>query len=288
MRWPAALAVAVVGVAIIGAVWQPHDPGGVDLLNTFAPPTLTHPLGTDHLGRDLAARVLAGAGPSLIAIAIGLVATLGIGVMAGLLIVFAGGGVRFVVERAAEAALAIPTLIVALVLGALIGAGPMTAGLALAATAWAPYAIATAGLTERLTAQPYWRATLALGAPLHRAAAQHIVPGLGPPIRALAGADAGRAVILVATLGFLGLSADTGRPDWGAMIHEYRLHAFNTPLLLAAPIVAIAALSLALHLLLDGGAGVGRRAVVLGRRSRWKGGTAKPLPSETHSLAKRP
>lgn len=251
MRPLALLAISIVAVVAVGALWQPHDPHGIDLQDRLAGPTSSHPLGTDHLGRDLSARLLAGAGPSLIAILIGLGATLGLGVLMGLSIVFAGRAVRFAVRRAAEAVLAVPTLVVALVLAGVIGAGPTTAGLALAATAWAPYALATAALTERTMAEPYWKATMALGSPLSTAALRHILPNLAAPLRALAGADAGRAVILVASLGFLGLSADTGRPDWGAMVYEYRLHAGERPLLLAAPIVAIALLSLSLHVALD-------------------------------------
>ncbi|MEM8663827.1 MAG: ABC transporter permease [Pseudomonadota bacterium] len=241
----------ILALIVVGTFWQPIDPHRVDLGDRFAPPSPAHWLGTDHLGRDVASRLMAGAGPSLVAIAIGLAATLGAGIAAGLVIVFGGGIARFAVQRLAEAVLAVPTLIVALVLGALMGAGPVTAGLALALTAWAPYAITTAALAERVMAEPYWRATLAIGAPIPMAARRHLLPALAGPIRALAGADAGRAVLLVAALGFLGLSADTGRPDWGAMIHEYRLHALMRPLLLIAPIAAIAVLSLALHLALD-------------------------------------
>ncbi|MEO1103851.1 MAG: ABC transporter permease [Pseudomonadota bacterium] len=251
MKLAVAGALTVLAVAGFGALAQPFDPHAVDLANTFAGPSRTHPLGTDHLGRDLASRILAGAAPSLVAVVIALAATLGLGVAAGLAIVMGSGITRVAVQRAAEVVLAIPTLIVALVLGALLGAGPETVGLALAVTAWAPYALATAGLTERVMAEPYWAATVAMGAPRHQAALRHILPNLARPLRALAGADAGRAVILVASLGFLGLSADTGRPDWGSMIHEYRLHAYERPLLLAAPIVAVAVLSLALHYALD-------------------------------------
>lgn len=251
MRLFALTAMLILSLSIIGAFWQPHDPHAIDLQNRLAGPSLSQVLGTDHLGRDLAARILSGAGPSLLAILIGLGATLGLGVGAGLSIVFAGRSVRFAVQRAAEAVLAVPTLVVALVFAGVVGAGPATAGLALAATAWAPYALVTAALTERTMAEPYWKATGALGAPPAGAALRHILPNLLAPLRALAGADAGRAVILVASLGFLGLSADTGRPDWGAMIHEYRLHAGERPLLLAAPIVAIALLSLTLHIALD-------------------------------------
>jgi ABC-type dipeptide/oligopeptide/nickel transport system permease subunit len=78
-----------------------------------------------------------------------------------------------------------------------------------------------------------------------------MVPNAWPAIGALAGADAGRAVVLVASLGFIGLSADTGRPEWGAMIYEYRTFLFTEPRLVLAPVIACALVTTLLHLSLD-------------------------------------
>ena len=249
--WRWAVCASVFALALAGAFWQPYDPHAVDVRNALLGPMLAHPLGTDHVGRDVLSRLAAGAAPSLVAVAVALSATLGLGVLAGLAIATGNSLVRSTMARLAEIALAVPTLILALVFAALVGPGPLTAALAFAATAWAPYALATAALAETVMVRPYWLAARALGAPLRTALAHHLVPALRGPLGALAGADAGRAIILVASLGFLGLTTDSGRPDWGAMIHEYRLHAFDRPLLVVAPVAAIAALSLALHLVLD-------------------------------------
>jgi len=246
-----ALAAATI-LALIGIALVPHgDPHALDLAGALAPPSLDAPLGRDHLGRDLAARLAAGAQPSLVAIAIGLGATLVGGVLAGCLVALGPQALATSVRRIAEATLAVPSLVVALVLAAALGAGPATAGLALAATAWAPWAVTTAAWLDRLRGEPYWRAALALGLPLPHALARHLLPNLAPALGALAGADAARAILLVATLGFMGLMGDTGRPDWGAMVHEYRLLAFEAPRLVLAPIAAIALAATALHCLLD-------------------------------------
>ncbi|WP_372426706.1 ABC transporter permease subunit [Salinarimonas chemoclinalis] len=255
-----ALAAGIVAAATLGALAPPGDPHAIDLARTLAGPSPAHPLGTDHLGRDLLARLAAGAAPSLVALAIGLLATLGLGVAAGSAIALGPAPLALAARRLAEVALAAPTLVVALVLAALMGAGPATAGLALAASAWAPYAITVAALLERLVAEPYWRAAEALGLDRPRALARHLVPALAGPVGALAGADAARAVTLVAALGFLGLAADTGRPEWGAMIHEYRPFLIEAPRLLLAPLCAIAALALAAHAVLDPGHDGRRRA----------------------------
>jgi len=248
-----AVPLALVGLLLTGAVWQPHDPHAVDLDRMLVPPDADHWLGTDHLGRDVASRLMAGAGPSLLAAGVALAATLGLGGLAGAVIALSGGAVGAAVSRAAEVALALPTLVVALVVSAVLGAGPLTAALALAASAWAPYALVVAALAERVRAEPFFLASTAMGVSRHRAMLRHVAPQIAGPVGALAGADAGRAVVLVASLGFLGIAADTGAPEWGAMVHEYRAFLFDAPRLVLAPILAIAALSLVFHVALDRG-----------------------------------
>ena len=227
------------------------DPHAVDLQNVLAGPTVQHWLGTDHLGRDLAARLIVGAEPSLIAVAIVLGASLGIGVAAGAVMTVGPASAREAVKWLAHTVLTLPTLITALLIAAVLGAGTTTVALALVVTAWAPYALTVNALFERLRAEPYWQASLALGAGMPGAVWRHMVPNAWPALGALAGADAGRAVILVASLGFIGLTADTGEPEWGGMINEYRVFLFSEPRLVLAPLLATAILSFWLNRLLD-------------------------------------
>ncbi|MCY4319829.1 MAG: ABC transporter permease subunit [Alphaproteobacteria bacterium] len=228
-----------------------QDPHLIDLPNRLASPSTAHPLGTDHLGRDLATRLVWGAAPSLSVVAIVLAGGLGLGVLAGGVIALAPRPMRDGVEWLAKTALAVPTLITALVLSSIFGAGILTVSAALLATSWAPYALTIAALFDRIRGEVYWRASEALGATLPAAVRRHMLPNAWPALGGLAGADAGRAVILVASLGFIGLSADTGQPEWGAMIHEYRMFLFTEPRLVLAPILACTLLTLLLHGILD-------------------------------------
>lgn len=239
------------GTMVAGAFWQPLDPHAVDLDNVLAVPSSQHWLGTDHLGRDVASRLLAGAGPSLAAIAIVLVSSIGLGMAAGMAIGFGPPIISSTIRWLAETALALPTLIMALLLAALFGAGLLTIAAALVVSTWAPYALSIAALLERLRGEQYWLASLALGSSVVVAARRHMLPNTWPVVGALAGADAGRAVILVASLGFLGLSADTGRPEWGAMVYEYRTFLFSDPRLVLAPVLATAIAALVLNRCLD-------------------------------------
>ncbi len=248
MKWALAALAIIMAALAVGSIWQPHNPHAVDLDAVLAAPSPDHWLGTDHLGRDLVSRLMAGAISSLLAVVVALVASLGIGGLIGALAALGNEPVQHASRRLAELALSVPTMVSALIIAAIFGAGPVTTALALAATAWAPYALVVAALSERLMAEPYWRAAEALGVGRARGMIRHLLPNLAAPLGALVGADAGRAVVLVASLGFLGLSADTGRPEWGAMVYEYRLFLFDTPRLLLAPIFAISVLALMMHL----------------------------------------
>lgn len=246
-----ALAVTVVPLAILAIVTGAGAPVAVDLDLVLASPSSAHPLGTDHLGRDLLARLVEGAVPSLQAAGSALAGALGLGIAAGAAMSLGPPWARASLEALADLALALPTLVVALVLAAALGGGPLVIGAALALTAWAPYALTVAHLSDHARKETWWLAARAMGVTGVGGFRRHILPAIAARLGALAGADAGRAVILAASLGFLGLGLDTGRPCWGGLIHEYRMFLFSHPRLVLAPVAAIAALSMVLHLSLD-------------------------------------
>lgn len=246
------LALTLVAAAALSlAIGMSGDPHAVDLSNRLVGPSSANLLGTDHLGRDLATRLAWGAVPSIVAIAVVLSVGIGLGIVAGGVIALGPPSLRGAVQWMAETALAVPTLVTALVLSAIFGAGIAAVAAALIVTTWAPYALTIGALFDRIRAEDYWRASEALGTPLAAGIGRHLLPNAWPAIGALAGADAGRAVILVASLGFIGLSADTGRPEWGAMIYEYRVFLFTEPRLVLAPVAACTVVTVGLHLVLD-------------------------------------
>lgn len=251
-----ALLIAGFGVAASAVLWAAgylQDPHAIDLSNRLAAPSAAHLLGTDHLGRDLATRLVWGAAPSLLVVAIVLAGGLGIGLLAGGIIALAPPPLCDGVHWLTMTALAVPTLVAALVLSAILGAGVLTVSAALLVTSWAPYALTIAALFDRIRGEVYWQASKALGATVPSAVRRHMLPNAWTALGAVAGADAGRAVILVASLGFIGLSADTGQPEWGAMIHEYRMFLFTEPRLVLAPILACTFVTVLLHRMLDRG-----------------------------------
>ena len=244
------LAFLLIGLGL-ATLWQPHDAFAIDLGNRHGAMSLTHPMGTDHLGRDLLSRMMVGAGNT--ALVIGIVASLsfGLGALVGVTAGLLGGTVGSVLIRLAEFVIAVPTLILALTLTALLGLSPVTAGLALGLATWGPYALLAYSLTRRALGQPHVLAARALGAGGVRVAARHVVPETADTLLTYLASDAGRTVVSYASLAFLGLGAETSQPDWGAMLFEYRGFLFDDPMLLIWPGLAITATALVLNLSLE-------------------------------------
>jgi peptide/nickel transport system permease protein len=146
---------------------------------------------------------------------------------------------------------AVPAFVLALAATAIFSLTPITAGIAIGMATAAQYALATAALGRSVLGEAYARAAVGLGAGPARIALMHVLPALIPVLRRHVASDAARAVAAYAGLAFIGLGADVGRPDWGAMVWEYRGVLFEAPWLLFGPVLATAWLATSLHLALD-------------------------------------
>lgn len=219
------------------------DPDGIDIAARFAAPSLLHPLGTDQLGRDLGARLIAGARSGLAIVALTAALGLFVGVAIGVAMRLAPTPVAAILRRASDLALAVPTLVTALACSAALGTTPMVVGIALSLGGIA----ATAHITETLTvaagAQPHIRAAVALGGSPGHILRRHMLPEIVPALLLLQGYHAARALLSWSALTFLGFGGDTSRPDWGGMVWEYRLFLFDHPALPLVPALAIGVLA---------------------------------------------
>lgn len=223
----------------IAGVWQPHDPSAVDLGLRHAPISWQHPLGTDHLGRDVISRLMAGSWRTLLVLVIVTLIGFTIGTVSGTAAALVGGMTEMIVLRLAELPIVVPTLVVAMAAASLFGLSPVTAGLALGLAGLGPYALMAHTLTRRTMALPFMQAADAIGASLPRRLIHHVLPAIMPLLLTQAAGNAGAAVIAFAALAFLGLGADTSAPDWGAMLFEYRMYIFEDPALMIWPGAAI-------------------------------------------------
>lgn len=213
-------AAAVIGPALVGA-----DPGRQDLGARLAPPlgfggSGAHPLGTDHLGRDLLARVVAGARVSLL---LGAAATLVAGLVGtalGLVAGFVGGAVDRVVAWTVDVQLAVPFVVVAIALAAVLDPGVWPTVLTLSLTGWVGYARVTRLRARSLRRAPWVEAARSVGVGPGRLLGRHVLPNLAGPVVLLAGQQAAAVILYEAALSYLGLGVGAETVTWGAMVQD--------------------------------------------------------------------
>jgi peptide/nickel transport system permease protein len=232
------LAVTVV-VALAAPVVAPHDPLRQDLGNALARPGRAHWLGTDNVGRDVLSRVIWGTRVSLAAgfVSVALAALSGslLGIVAG----YAGGRVEGLVMRLMDAVLSFPPLVLALALGAVLGAGLGGVLVALGVVYTPTFARLMRGQVLAVKARDYVEAARALGAPAWRVAWHHVLPNAATPIVVQASLSVAFAILAEASLSFLGLGIQPPEASWGSMINAGRGYLQQAPWIVFAPGAAL-------------------------------------------------
>ncbi len=252
LRVGGALVLAVIGVAVVGLVWLPQHPDAADFLQRLAPPSPQHPLGTDHFGRDLLARTMAGARNALwvgmVAVGIGLT----LGVVLGILAGYFGGWMDRALMTLLEALYAFPAVLLALLLSAAWRPGA-TSSMAAVGLATIPIfaRLARAGVLAA-RAQPYAEAARALGASDARVLLRHILPNITGPLIIQASLAMAAAVLIEAALSYLGLGTQPPTASWGRMLREAQSFMFLSPYPALWPGLGIAVTVLGFNLLGDG------------------------------------
>jgi len=248
----AALVVAVVVAAILGPMLAPFDPSTQLLALRLEGPTSLHWFGLDELGRDIFARVLAGARISLLVgiVVVGVSATVGtcVGAIAG----YFGGRVDEAISRVIDILMAFPGLLLAIALVAMLGPSLVNVLLALSLIGWVGYARLVRGQVLRAREFEYVLAARALGAPTSRILLQHIIPTALPAVTVQSTLGMGGAILSEAALSFLGLGVQAPTPSWGTMLNYGKAHLLDAPHLTIFPGLAIAILVLGFNFLGDG------------------------------------
>jgi peptide/nickel transport system permease protein len=220
------LALALMAVA---APWlSPQDPVRQSLRVRLGGPTLegadgrAHLLGTDHLGRDVLSRVIYGSRVSLVvgfsAVVIGGLVGATLGLIAG----FRGGLVDTAIMTLADAQLAFPFILLAIGVIAVLGPSFPTLVLVIGLSGWVAYARILRGQVLGLRSREFIDAIQALGGSVARILLRHILPNVVSSLVVVATLELGRAIVLEATLSFLGLGIQPPTPTWGGMIYEGR------------------------------------------------------------------
>lgn len=214
----------IVLVALFADVIRPYDPYAIQVVEKFQPPSAQHLMGTDDLGRDIFSRVIEGTRISFrIAFMVLLVAG-SLGLVLGVLAGYFGGLADEVIMRAADIFLAFPSFLLAMAIVAALGPGIENAILAIGIAWWPRYARLLRGQVLAVKHELYVEAARAIGASVFRLMRLHILPNASAPLLIQLASDAGQAIIITASLSFVGLGALPPMPEWGAMIAQARTY----------------------------------------------------------------
>ena len=251
--WLAAVAVGAMLVAALFAGWvAPYTANDQDIALRLQPPALgAHPLGTDEVGRDVLSRLIYGARISLLVGVVAVALSCPIGVLVGLIAGYAGRRTDDVLMRVTEIQLAIPTILLAIAVVAVLGPGIRNVILTLSVTGWTLYARLTRGETLVVKARDFVQAARATGAGDVRIMVRHVLPNVLSPVIVVGVFAVANMIILEATLSFLGLGVEPDIVTWGRMLNGGRLYLSTAWWITAFPGLAIFLAVLAVNLLGD-------------------------------------
>ncbi len=242
----------LIAASLAAPLLAPYNPDAQDLANRLAPPSALHWLGTDELGRDTLSRLLWGGRITLGMVVSIVLLVAPIGLLVGCAAGYIGGFGDRVLMRVTDVFLAFPRLILALAFVAAITPGITSAIIAIALTAWPPYARIARAETLAIRNADFIAATRLAGASRMRIILVHIVPlSLGSLIVRVT-LDMSSIILTAAALGFLGMGAQPPSPEWGAMIASARRFILDHWWVPMMPATAIFVASLAFNLLGDG------------------------------------
>jgi peptide/nickel transport system permease protein len=242
----------LVVAAVLGLVWTPYNPNTQNFAITFQPPSLAHPLGTDHFGRDTLSRLLRAASTSLLVgvISVGIGSSLGL--LLGAVSGYFGGLVDDFIMRVLDALSAFPTILMALLIAAILRPSVTSAMLAVGIASIPTFARLTRAGVLSVKNLEYVDGARALGAAEVRILTRHILPNIASPLIVQATFAFGIAILAEAALSYLGLGTQPPNPSWGVMLRDSQSYLYNSPWPTIFPGVVIAITVLGLNMLGDG------------------------------------
>jgi peptide/nickel transport system permease protein len=253
------LVVALVLLTSVAAPWlSAFDPVEQDIGERLKAPGTRdaagrlHPLGTDHLGRDLLARVIYGARPALLVGFAAVVISGILGMAAGLLGGYFGGWVDDVLMRLADIQLAFPFILLAIAVIGVLGPSLQTIIIVIGVSSWVVYARVVRAAVFSLREREFVQAAQALGGRDGRVLLRHILPNALTPWLVVATLDMARVIVIESALSFLGLGVQPPTPTWGGMLADGRVYISTAWWLATFPGLAILVSVLGINLFGDG------------------------------------
>ena len=224
------LLMPIIVCGIFGPAFYPHEPTQMNLAKSLHPPALlprgewSYFLGTDQLGRDLLSRLIEGARVSLIVSIFGVALAGLMGVSLGMIAGYFGGALDHIIMRIVDMMMSIPPILMAILLAASLGSGMMTIILSIMVIFWTGYARVIRGETLSVKQRDFVTLAMVTGCGRVRILMKHIFPNLVNTALVLATLQLGRAIIIEASITFLGLGLQPPASAWGLIISEGRMY----------------------------------------------------------------
>ena len=239
-------------VAALAPVLAPHDPIRQDLARRFQPASTDYPLGTDEFGRDMLSRIIYGTRVSLLIGVVSVGVALTLGTLTGLLSGYAGGAVDVGVMAVMDVLLAVPGILLAIAIVAVLGAGLTNVMVAVGISSIPVFARLARGSVLVVKESEFIEAVRALGGSTRRVLFGHILPNIAAPLLVTASLYMATAILTAAGLSFLGLGAQPPTPEWGAMLSRGREYLRSAPHVATYPGIAIFVAVMGFNFLGDG------------------------------------
>ena len=256
------LGAVIVGAALLVAIFAPyltpHDPFAQDLNLRLIPPVWmdgsqpAHLLGTDQIGRDYLSRLIYGTRVSMLIGVLTVITSGVIGITLGIIGGFYGGRTDDIVMFLITCRLSIPLILVALTVVALVGSSLAVVILTLGLLLWDRFAVVARTTTMQVRNLDYIAAAQAAGASRMHLLVREVLPNIANHLVVVATLEMALAILLEASLSFLGLGVPPPLPSWGLMIAEAKEYMFFSPWVIMTPGVALFVLVLGINLLGDG------------------------------------
>jgi len=232
------LALLIISAIFAGNI-SPHNPEKANLELRLKEPCKDYPLGTDHMGRCILSRIIFGSRVSLTVGLLVVSSSLLLGLTIGTLSGYHGGWSDEVIMRVVDAFLAFPSLLLALGIAGLFGAGFFNLVIALIVVDWASYARLARGSVMAVKEQEYIKASKGLGAGDLHVIVRHVIPNVMSPLIVMATIGMGYVILAAAGLSFLGFGVQPPTPEWGSMLSEGKIYIRSAPYIMISPGLAI-------------------------------------------------
>ena len=239
-------------VAVLAGGIVPYDPVEQDLSAALQRPGRSHWLGTDELGRDILSRIIMGARVSLLMSVAAVVAASAMGTLVGSTAGYFGGGLDHVAMRCVDVLLALPGILLAITIIAVLGVGLINVVAAIAISGVPVFARLARAVTLTLKENDFVQAARAMGATDGRILARHVLPNIVAPLLVQSTLLMATAILTASSLSFLGLGAQPPTPEWGTMLSSARSYLTSSPHVGTFPGIALMAVVLGFNMLGDG------------------------------------